>query len=492
MSVTIDKSNSVTELQTLISGLTVASETTSDLVLILKTASLAGVDASSIKTELLSRISSANTSISIEEITLLSASLPLITENRSISVADMTALNALVVEAGTIVFVDSENIPYIRKSDSTWTLLFPSLQTGGPKPNAYAWGSNSYGKLGDNTTTNRSSPVSVVESFTDWIQIDAGSNHSLGVRANGTAWAWGSNGSGRLGDGTSISKSSPVSVVGGFTDWVQLSAGTRHSLGLRANGTAWGWGDNTRGSVGDGTNSYRRSPVSVVGGFTDWTQLSAGQYHSLGVRTNGTAWAWGSNERFKLGVNAATSTSFSSPVSVVGGFTDWTQVSAGSTHSLGLRANGTIWAWGSNIAGNLGDGTVTSRTSPVSVVGGFTDWTQVSAGGSHSLGLRANGTAWAWGANQDGELGNNSTISTSSPIPVLGGFTDWIQIGGGSGRSLGIRANGTAWVWGSNFIGRLGDGTTTYRSLPVSVAGGFTDWIQLSAGPDHSFVIRSI
>jgi len=122
--------------------------------------------------------------------------------------------------------------------------------------------------------------------------------------------------------------------VGGFTDWCQVSA-SRSSLGVRQNGTAWGWGYNNPGPLGDNTSVSRSSPVSVVGGFTDWCQVSAGGNHSLAARQNGTAWAWGFNSNGQLGDNTATSRL--SPVSVVGGFTDWCQVAAGSTHSLGIR-----------------------------------------------------------------------------------------------------------------------------------------------------------
>jgi alpha-tubulin suppressor-like RCC1 family protein len=387
---------------------------------------------------------------------------------------------------GDVYFVEDEDSLYFSISTSRVLVLSTGIR-------AYAWGANSSGQLGDNSTTVRSSPVSVVGGFTNWTQLSAsiGSNeHSLGLRADGLAYAWGNNISGQLGDGTTTSRSSPGLVVGGFRDWSQLSAGSSHSLGLRADGTAWAWGGNSSGTLGDGTAISKSSPVSVVGGFSDWTQLSAGAGFNLGLRANGTAWAWGINNSGQIGDN--TTVSKSSPVSVVGGFTDWTQLSAGDSHSLGLRANGIAYAWGFNGSGQLGDDSITARSSPVSVVGGFTDWSQLNGGREHSVGLRANGSAWAWGLNTFGQLGDASLTSRRSPVSVVGGFSDWTQLSAGGYHSLGIRANGTAWAWGINNSGRLGDGTATSRLSPVSVVGGFTDWVQLSAGFSHSLAIKSI
>ena len=329
-----------------------------------------------------------------------------------------------------------ETNEYVMSDGSSWSN--ENIISAATAPNVWSWGNSGSGRLGDGTTTNRSSPVSVVSGFTDWIQISAGTAHSLAVRANGTAWSWGLNTFGRLGDGTEIDRSSPVSVVSGFTDWIQISAGTAHSLGVRANGTAWSWGLNTFGRLGDGTTTQRTSPVSVVGGFTDWIQLSAGNLHSLGLRADGSIWAWGINANGRLG--DGTTTSRTSPVSVVGGFTDWIQLSAGDAHSLGVRANGTAWSWGFNGNGRLGDNTTTNRFSPVSVVGEFTDWISVDAGNAHSLAVRANGTAWAWGLNTNGQLGNNTTTSQRSPVSVIGGFTDWISVSAGGTQSAAIRA----------------------------------------------------
>jgi alpha-tubulin suppressor-like RCC1 family protein len=355
----------------------------------------------------------------------------------------------------------------------------------------WSWGNNTNGRLGDNTGVNKSSPVSIVGGFCDWSQISAGRCHSLGLRTNSTLWAWGAGGNGQLGDNTVTTRSSPVSVVGGFTDWCQVDGGSSHSLAVRTNGTAWAWGFGSNGELGDNTTANKSSPVSVVGGFTNWCRVSAGDGFGIALRTDGTIWAWGKGSYGNLGNNGTTERS--SPVSVVGGFTDWCQISAGSNFSLAVRTNGTAWSWGRNALGQLGNNnTGTNQQSPVSVVGGFTDWCQISAANSFSLAVRQNGTAWAWGYNGQGRLGDNTVAQKNSPVSVVGGFTDWCQVSGGQTHSLAIRTNGSVWAWGSNSLGQLGTNNTTSRSSPVSVVGGFCDWAQISAGDGFSLAVYSV
>jgi alpha-tubulin suppressor-like RCC1 family protein len=434
----------------------------------------------------------------IDDVLALALSTRVYTETNIIVVPDVERLPVLTYydsPSGMIYYIDSIDVFAISAGTKWKTLDGRLLRQDTVYSDIAAWGFNSGGQLGDNTTINRSSPVAIIGGFSDWCQVTSGTAHSLGVRTNGTLWAWGSRTSGQLGDNTvgalSSGSSSPVSVVGGFTDWCQVSAGFIHSLGLRSNGTLWSWGANGGGRLGTNNTINRSSPVSVVGGFTDWCQVSAGTNASnLAVRCNGTAWSWGCNQYGILGDDSITNKS--SPVSVVGGFADWCQVSAGTFHSLGVRTNGTAWGWGFGGSGRLGTNETINRSSPVSVVGGFADWCQVSAGGNHSLGLRTNGTVWAWGNNNQGRLGDNTTTFRSSPVSVVGGFTDWCQISSGSYSSLALRSNGTIWSWGCNIDGQLGDGTISARSSPVSVLGGFTDWCQIASGRYHSFAIRLV
>jgi alpha-tubulin suppressor-like RCC1 family protein len=401
------------------------------------------------------------------------------------SVANVASLPAAADNTGRLVFVSSVNDYYFSNGQAWSTDVNSSAET-----QLWAWGFNNVGQLGDNTTTSKRSPVSVIGGFTDWCQISAGCAHTAAVRTNGTLWAWGCNNSGRLGDNTTTNRSSPVPVVSGFIDWCQVSAGC-HTAAVRTNGTLWAWGFNNVGQLGDNTITSKLSPVSVIGGFTDWCQVSVGSEHTAALRTNGTLWAWGCGFRGRLGDDMIDNRS--SPVSVIGGFTDWCQLSAGHAHTAAVRTNGTLWAWGYNGTGQLGDGTtVIARSSPVSVVGGFTDWCQVSAGRNFTAAVRTNGTLWAWGYNGRGQLGDGASTYRISPVSVIGGFTDWCQVSAGYAHTAALRTNGTLWAWGYNGRGQLGDNTITSTSSPVSVVGGFTNWSQVTAGACHTAAVRLI
>jgi alpha-tubulin suppressor-like RCC1 family protein len=408
------------------------------------------------------------------------------------SVETEADLPNVVLNKGRFFWINSQN-RYVLSDGSSWNInrVIKNIV------NLYTWGGNaSYGTLGhNNSNIEQISPVPIAGSFTDWVQASVapestgGGNFILGVRANGTIWSWGRGTVGVLGDGTTVNRSSPVSVIGGITDWVQASAGRNHSLGLRANGTLYSWGSNSFGQLGQNiiTSTSRSSPVLVAGGITDWKQVSANGYQALGLRATGQLYSWGRNNAGQLGQNIVTTTSRSSPVLVAGGYVNWIQASAGDQHSLAIRATGQLYSWGSNASGELGQNiiTTTNRSSPVLVAGGITDWTQASAGNNISLGIRATGQLYTWGESSQGALGTGDVSNRSSPVLVVGGFTDWVHVEAGRSTnnfSMGIRANGTLWAWGWNSAANLGDNTRVNKSSPVSVAGGFTDWVSLSVG----------
>jgi alpha-tubulin suppressor-like RCC1 family protein len=392
--------------------------------------------------------------------------------------------NPVGITQGTLYYVRTEKALYYVKNNVWINLSYKNTS------NIKTFGDFAFGILGHfcDTQDTDSKMFTLYSPFSDWCQVSSGAAHTAAVGQNGTLWTWGLGTCGRLGDGTTIDKSSPVSVVGEFTDWCQVSAGCQHTAAVRQNGTLWAWGLGSSGRLGDGTTTNKTSPVTPLGDFTDWCQVAAGCNHTAAVRQNGTLWTWGDGGQGRLGNNCGANQS--SPVSVVGDFTDWCQVSAGDSHTSAVRTNGTLWTWGNNQYGMLGNNCNTQQSSPVSVIGGFTDWCQVSAGNQHTAAVRTNGTLWSWGRNTCGRLGDNTTVDKSSPVSVVGGFTDWCQVSAGCNHTAAVRQNGTLYGWGSGLCNKLGELPTGCTLSPALMVSCISDWCQVSAGTAHTAAVR--
>jgi len=287
-----------------------------------------------------------------------------------------------------------------------------ALKTNGT---LWAWGYNSYGQLGDGTVIDRNSPTQIGTSA--WLKISAGQNSSFAIRSDSTLWAWGNNSSGQLGDGTTTVKSSPVQIGVG-SKWKSVVANYNHTLAIKSDGTLWAWGDNSFGQLGDGTNIRKNVPTQIgISNF--WGSLSetgASQF-SLAIATNGTLWGWGYNAYGQVGIGTTGSGVLSTPTQV-GTDSDWKKVSAGSDHTLAIKTDGTLWAWGANYRGQLGDGTTIDKTVPTRI-GASTNWQTIAAGQAHSLALKADSTCWAWGYNGFGELGDGTQVDSFIPIQLF-------------------------------------------------------------------------
>ncbi len=336
--------------------------------------------------------------------------------------------------------------------------------------------------------------------------LAAGNHHTCALLSDGTVRCWGLTSRGRLGDPTATGTVSiqPVQVQG-LNDVVQISAGGEHTCAVRADGTAWCWGNGEDGQLGNGGTSDSSVPAKVVfpPGGPAIVQVSVGDQHTCAVDTDGGAWCWGSNFVRQLGDGTntrrlvpvrvlASGTAESTPVEL----TTVRSISAGTTHTCALDAGGFAWCWGDNTVGRLGDGTTTARANPVQVLtagstGGTNGQTpvplgglkQVEAGGEHACALLTAGTVRCWGRNLEEQLGDGTTTERSNPVAVSG-LTGVSRIDAGFRHTCGILTGGTAHCWGRNPNGELGDGTTTGRSTALAVlasgtvAGG--DGVELS------------
>ncbi len=349
----------------------------------------------------------------------------------------------------------------------------------GTAPVAAAWGSNSSGQLGNNTTTNNTTPVQIV-SLGGGVTFDGGGSHSLALKPDGTVWAWGSNSSGQIGDGTGTRRLVPVQVTS-LSGVIRIASGSKHSLALKSNGTVWSWGSNGSGQIGDGVNgSTRKSPVQVAN-LTNVIAISGGADFSLALKSDGTVWAWGLNSSGQLG--DGTTTNRKTPVQVQG-LTDVRFISGGGTHSLAIKNNGEVWGWGANGSGQLGNGTSTSKVLlPIRATGLPANIVAVASGGTHSVALTGGGDVWAWGGNNYGQLGNGSTVKSLIPIYIVSGR---IAIAAGINHTVALRTGRTVTAVGLNSAGQLGNASTTTATQFVEVRN-VANIANIGAGDNHSF-----
>ena len=351
------------------------------------------------------------------------------------------------------------------------------------------WGANDAGQLGDGTTTPRPDPVEPSLACGSCAlalrSIAGGTNHSLAVRADGTAWGWGLNSDGQLGDGTTTLRPLPI-AVSGPPSLVAVSGGREHSLFLASDGTAWTSGDNRFGRLGDGTTAPRRTPVPVVG-IVDVVQVRAGHDHSVALRADGTAWTWGWAAFGALGDPSVLEERHAP--GPVPGLSDAVAVETGVYTTHALRADGTVWSWGDNRNGTLGDGTTADSDVPVqaTTATGLPPVIDIASGWAHMVVLAHDGTVWAWGDNFSGTLGDGTRISRATPAPVPG-LRSIRQVECDYGFTLALQSNGTVWAWGENDGGQLGNGTFQDSSVPVQVMG-LPRTVRVAVGDYHAFAV---
>jgi alpha-tubulin suppressor-like RCC1 family protein len=329
-----------------------------------------------------------------------------------------------------------------------------------PDGTLWAWGYNAFGQIGDGTTTDKAVPQQIGGGYAS---VAAGWNHTVAVRADGTLWAWGSNDFGQLGDGTTTQQNSPKQIGTGYAS---VAAGSSHTVAVKTNGTLWAWGSNADGQLGDGTTTQQNSPKQIGTGYAT---VAAGIVHTLAVKTDGTLWAWGRNGEGQLG--DGTNKWRNAPMQVGSGYAS---VAAGGTHSAAVKVDGTLLEWGNRF-------TPGEQTPPIQVGSGYAS---VAAGYWQTVALKTDGTIWAWGNNAWGQLGDGTIAWRFDPVLIGSEYT---SVAMGYGHSMAVRTDGTLLTWGWNIHGQLGDGTTTTQYAPKQIG---IKYASVAAGYGHTVGVK--
>lgn len=257
-----------------------------------------------------------------------------------------------------------------------------------------------------------------------------------------------------------------IIVSCGRTGWLKVAAGANHIMAIKTDGSLWGWGNNASGQVGSGVPPAPQPEPVQIGASLDWASVVAGPSHSLAIKTGGTLWSWGYNGDGQLGNGDLF---YRNTPTQVGTASDWSSVEAGDAHNAAIKTDGTLWAWGFNGSGQLGDGSTTTRMTPVQV-GTLNSWASVSAGVSHTVAIKTDGTLWAWGDDSFGKLGTGA--NTTVPLQV-GADANWAAVAAGTNSTVAIKTDGTLWGWGITVGG--------VRMAPTRI-GTDSSWVSVAAG----------
>ena len=324
----------------------------------------------------------------------------------------------------------------------------------------WCWGADDLGQLGDGISGGGKNIPTLITSDASWKTVAGGSDHTCGIKTDGTLWCWGKNDSGQLGIGTKDESQTLPAHVSGRSGWVSVSAGCAHTCGIQTDGTLWCWGRNDSGQLGiEAGDAEQKLPAQVTNG-NDWASVSTGCSHTCGIKNDSTLWCWGNNYSGQLG--NGTWSSEKTPVSVGPNFS---LVSGGNVHTCGILKDESLACWGENENGQLGDGSGNNQNTPIQIETGFAT---VAAGSSHTCGATKNGNLCCWGNNEYGQLGNGEWDNLDTPS-CLNTSPDWKILSGGSAHTCGIKNDGTIWCWGRNDSGQLGNGTWENIPSPAQV-----------------------
>ena len=344
----------------------------------------------------------------------------------------------------------------------------------------WTWGHNLYGMLGTNDTLQINTPVTTLIGQNNWKQVDGGNLHTAAIKTDGTLWTWGKNFEGQLGTNDITQRNTPVTTFAGGTNWKQISCGNAHTAAIKTDGTLWVWGNNALVQLGINATTNRSTPVTTFAGGTNWKQVSCGTNYTAAIKTDGTLWSWGAADSSgRIGTNDLINKS--TPVTTFAGGTNWKQVSVCANHTAAVKTDGTLWSWGYNSFGRLGNNTTTQSLTPVTTFAGGTNWKQVDVGSVHCTAVKTDGTLWGWGGG-NGRQGNNTTTQSITPVTTFAGGTNWKKVACGGAFNAAIKTDGTLWSWGINSSAQIGINDITDRLTPVTTFAGGTNWKEVSCG----------
>ncbi len=356
----------------------------------------------------------------------------------------------------------------------------------------YAVGFNSDGELGLGYDHYNNKPTSFKPDGTtfDIVQSskylsDGGTPISsyiftMAIKNDGTLWGWGQNGKGQLGLGTTNTYITPQHI--GSSTWLAIATGSAHSAGI-SNGELYATGDNSKGQLGQG-NTTNLNVFTKIGSATNWTKVSCGCANTAAVNSLGELWICGYNVDGQCaqgtGFGGANETSLVQENTLS---TDWVDVVCGGYHIIGIKNDGTIYAWGYNNFGQIGDATNTRKDTPIQI--GTSSWTKITAGIHYTLGIKDDNTLYAWGHNNTGQLGNGNNTDQWSPLLISS--DSWKTISSSNYTSFGIKSDNTLWGWGRNSEGQIGIENNTTNSNILLKVNNYTVWTNVFAGAYFSF-----
>jgi alpha-tubulin suppressor-like RCC1 family protein len=332
----------------------------------------------------------------------------------------------------------------------------------------WGWGYNGEDQLGlgDSAESLYLTPTEI-NTGTNWIGISASAYTTIALKNDGTLWGWGSNTNNNFGLGEAFygRYTTPIQL-GTDTDWVFVSYPHSHVIALKNDGTLWGWQDNQQGQLGLGYIGEHNTSKHQIGTDTDWQIALAGGSHTVALKNDGTLWGWGDNTYGQLGDD---NTSNHLVPTQIGTDTNWSMIYVGFAATYAIKDDGSLWATGNNVWGQLGLDTSDFSVNTLTQIGTDTNWTTVSSYNFHTMAIKNDGTLWGWGRNVRGQLGIGTTFQKQlSPIQI-GTDTDWIAVSTGDEHTIALKSDGTVWGWGDNTYGQLGDDNTSNHLVPTLI-----------------------